>query len=319
MRWLGMSLGPRIQGGRSKTYVQAPPQLDSTMPLAPSLWALRVGALADRKINFAYPELISRNVVLRQPQWLTSYSVAEHYLEDETVQDYGYGMWVVFDFEQTEVEGVLGFPAFVNWGLFVDRPGSGRTKPRLLPPNIVTGKIAEHVWKDIQVSRDRGGTQIQTLRYYMFVGLNIGPEDEDIRNPNNFDEEDRNEMPGPINFTVGEFDAGQASLDRLTFLGVAHQPREAALWPRMFDGERPDTRHVALAQAQVFNNHSWDLWSQMWHAQLMPVADLEGWVAEFEEPGDGAPSMPWLDAERVEGVTDYLKAVAPMGESLLEH
>jgi hypothetical protein len=101
-------------------------------------------------------------------------------------------------------------------------------------------------------------------------------------------------------------------------LGVAYQPNAAALWPTGFDGNRPDNYQVAMAQAEVFNNHSWDLWTQMWHAQLTPIDNLDEWVDGMSETDDLA-AMPWVDLDVIGSIEDYLDAIAPLGDQLLEH
>ncbi|MEM6856216.1 MAG: hypothetical protein AAF593_17585, partial [Planctomycetota bacterium] len=173
----------------------------------------------------------------------------------------------------------------------------------LEPPGLA--KVAEHVWRDereevrrfkqvdpIQVegadeSDDEGkaakGADRPTFtrryyRYFVFAGIQVG-RGSAVRNPFNFDAEDRNTIAGPVNFPpevrglrrrLSPSDFGQT--DRgLIYMGVAYQPKTASFWSSRFDGDRPDHFQVGVAQSAVFNNHSWDLWTQMWHAQLTPI------------------------------------------------
>lgn len=318
IRGLAMSLGtasgyPTDQSG----YMRATPTVNPDRPLVPSQWARRVGFLADQKIAYAYPELSRGGRQNRQPQWITDYNTAEEIIDDPNVTDKGYGMWVVLDFEVTYENNIPSNATFIEWGLYRDES----SPPKTVPPNLSTNKLAEHIWKDQRIYQTAAGVETHTLRYYVWVGLNIGPEDDNIRNPNNFDEEDRNFMPGPINFTVGEFPFEQSSFDQLTYFGIAHQPKGATFWPSMFDADRPDQKMMATAQAVVFNNHSWDLWTQMWHAQLVPVSDYSTWIDELKDvgSGDGNLGLPWLSAEDQQAVTDFLEATAPMADYMMEH
>ena len=168
----------------------------------------------------------------------------------------------------------------------------------LEPPGLV--KITDHVWRDERLeSREppaplaEGSAVFSTwvrrsLRYYVFVGAQVG-EPAAVRNPFNFDAEDRNRIAGPINFptqldTTGRKVPGAFGReDRdLHFFGLAYQPNDAAFVSASFDGDRPDRHRVGIAQAQVFNNHSWDLWTQMWHAQLAPVDRYDAWLERLE-------------------------------------
>ncbi len=311
MRALGMQIGVGPQGVSSR-YFPAPPTFDEERPLAPSLWARRIAFIADRKINFAFPGAAS-NVTVYDPEWITDYDGARALEESGTVPIH-YGLYLVFTYLRESYGNQQGFPVLQEWGLA--RPDYDATQPPALE------KITEHVWRDERVENlvdDRGTpSQLQYTRYYVFVGVNVGRE-VGIRNPYNFDEEDKNLMPGPINFTPGEVTHEPADrAEYMSFLGIAHQSKAASFWSQAFDADRPDTELVALAQAEVFNNHSWDLWTQMWHAQLVPVRGYEGWVEQLGKPA-GLSQMPWLDEEQLGSVTTYLEAVAPLADVMLEH
>ncbi|MEL7088818.1 MAG: hypothetical protein AAGL98_10335, partial [Planctomycetota bacterium] len=198
---------------------------------------------------------------------------------------------LVFNYVRNEFAGDLTSatapPLIDSWGLLrVDRD-------LLEPPGLP--KVAEHVWKDEQITAQETFEGLpyrrRHLRYYVFVGVQVG-EPAAVRNPFNFDAEDRGRLAGPINFPP-EFDPrpGRGRLpndfgreDRsLTYLGIAYQPKQAPFSSRSFDGKRRDRFHVGIAQAEVFNNYSWDLWTQMWHAQLVPVDRYGDWMALMNE------------------------------------
>jgi hypothetical protein len=37
-----------------------------------------------------------------------------------------------------------------------------------------------------------------------------------------------------------------------------------------------------MAQVKVFNDASWDLWTQNWHAQLTPVTQWHDWYSQLQ-------------------------------------
>ena len=283
-------------------------------PLVPSLWARRVQFISDHKINDAFPGAASQRQVLA-PRWITNYDDALS-IQSEASADLAYGMFLVFDFSRDEYEGQnLGEPVLQEWGLLRRRAG-----PDVLRPT--EDKVADHIWRDQRVerTRDAGGTAYRrrTIRYYVFLAVNVG-EPVSIRNPYNFDSAVRNTLPGPVNFDQTQvLPSDESRRETLTYFGVAHQPKDASFWSSAFDRGRVDQKLVAVAQAEVFNNHSWDLWTQMWHAQLVPIDDFGGWMEQLADPPD-LGAMDWLDGDDVAEVVDYLDAVAPLADVMLEH
>ncbi|MEM9881914.1 MAG: Tad domain-containing protein [Planctomycetota bacterium] len=309
MRANAMSIGVSAGGIFSRYQEALADPLDAERhPLVPSLWARRLMFIADRKINGAFPGA-ETNRVVREPEWVTDYDGAVA-IQDAGEPTIAYGMYLLLTYTRDETEGVIpGEPLLDTWGLV--RP----TSNVLNPPGLA--KVADHIWRDDRVERIGPATQRRFIRYYVFLGVNVGPEAE-VRNPNNFTTLQRGEMPGPTSFPDEGFDDSEAiRRDRLTLLGVAHQPRRASFWPEGFDADRPDAYHVGVAQAEVFNNHSWDLWTQMWHAQLTPVTELGGWLDTLEDPED-LDQMRWMDEDELAEVTTYLRAVQPLMELMAD-
>jgi hypothetical protein len=90
------------------------------------------------------------------------------------------------------------------------------------------------------------------------------------------------------------------------YLGAARRPIEAEVWPRGFYPGNPSNAMVAVAQVKVFNNRSWDLWTQDWHAQLMPVEGWSDWVNRIK-PAD-ANAAAGIAPEAVEETQRYMSA-----------
>jgi len=148
---------------------------------------------------------------------------------------------------------------------------------------------------------------------FIFLAVNVGEEVE-VPNPHNFS--GRSELPAPTDLDHdsiphGEGDAdAPARLELLNFLAVARIDDTPVGWKSRFRGGKPYPHQVAVAQAHVFNNHSWDLWTQMWEAQLRPIRDVEGWIAKMDQ----SDSHDDLDSQDVEDLADYMRAVQKYGE-----
>ena len=64
---------------------------------------------------------------------------------------------------------------------------------------------------------------------------------------------------------------------------------------------------VALAQAEVFNNRSFDLWTQEWRVQLVPLTKWDDWVRKLElGVGDADEIGAEVNAEDVENIRQYM-------------
>lgn len=307
-----------------RTFYYAPRPtiaIDPSSPLAPSLWGDRVEFAANVKINRLFPGTANNNQIIYDPEWITNYSAAEA-IQDAGTPRIVYGLYLSMEFRRVKTSSVFPItytdPELVSWGL-------KRSESNPLAPPLNGGaalpKISDHVWREeLPESDDPGFNEgdEQYLIYQVWLGVNTGQE-VTIRNPYNLDEEERNAMPGPIDFMVDEFapDAEETQ-DALKLFGIAHQPKAASFWSEKFDDDRPDSTMVAVAQAQVFNNHSWDLWTAMWHAQLTPIERLDDWMETLEDP-QGLEQMPWLDEEDVAAVTAYLQATKPLMDLMLEN
>ena len=119
-------------------------------------------------------------------------------------------------------------------------------------------------------------------------------------------------MPRPIDGEIGR--PGSP----FTFLGLSKQPNAAPMWGQLFNTSAFDG-HVGIAQASVFNNHSWDLWTQMWHAQLEPVQEYERWVSLIEDQIGLASGYEDLSVGELEELNEYLRSLEALAPLLLSH
>lgn len=92
-----------------------------------------------------------------------------------------------------------------------------------------------------------------------------------------------------------------------SFLGVARRSDRAGVWPEQFWSRNPTGRMLAVAQAKLFNNRSWDLWTQNWQTQLTPVTRWDDWVNRLEaQKGQADVSNGLVSPEDLEEAWDYM-------------
>jgi hypothetical protein len=105
--------------------------------------------------------------------------------------------------------------------------------------------------------------------------------------------------------SLPDADAGYRR-EMFTYLGVARRNLSANHWPQKFS---PTVKGLstALAQAKVFNNRSWDLWTQDWQVQLMPAGGFDDWRQRVATgQADLAQLKNTLDDRDVQSLLDFL-------------
>ncbi|MEX2672998.1 MAG: pilus assembly protein TadG-related protein [Phycisphaeraceae bacterium] len=144
--------------------------------------------------------------------------------------------------------------------------------------------------------------------HVVFAGVNVG-EEAGIRDP--FAGLGR-DAPAPMRLNTERAGHDDADGRRryLSVLAVVRRESEAAIWGERFIGGGPTGDMLAIAQARVFNHHSWDLWTQSWRAELEAVHDLHQWVADMR--GLTTPGEP-------QRVYEHLQAVEPLAPLILSH
>ena len=154
--------------------------------------------------------------------------------------------------------------------------------------------------------------------WYVWGGLEIRNEVE-VSNP--LAGADFENLPAPILLDTqgGDYDDANGDADAgvrrelFTFLAVAKQGDEAPIWPNKFNSPNPAGATVATAQAKLFNNSSWDLWTQDWQVQLTPVSQWADWVKRIRTGIDEdlksktKQSSPELREQDAEFIYDYMK------------
>ena len=124
--------------------------------------------------------------------------------------------------------------------------------------------------------------------YFIFGGVDTGGE-ATILNPANWDS---NDVPPAPMVMDGSDDGGAgiegeyysddpdtgARREYFAYFSIVRSGTKSAVWGKKFQLSNPTGSIYTVAQAKIFNNSSWDLWTQDWQVQLTPVRDWGDWV-----------------------------------------
>lgn len=148
---------------------------------------------------------------------------------------------------------------------------------------------------------------------YLWGGLNQTDELAKIENPNNWTGSAT--PPGPLDLDASvalpPVAGNLGPQSPWNFFAFAASPNNSQAWPAKFYSSNYK-RHAGLAQATVFNNHSWDLWTQMWHAQLTPIDNYDGWLTQLQQTSNQAGGDDQVNTAELEKFIPYLESIRPM-------
>lgn len=286
-----------------------------------SWFADRAQAYARSKMNALFPP--TQAPTIADALWINDYdTVQARKNQGRNV----FEMFIYLEFSSVPVDATghaLQTPVMTDWGFFPFELPAGFNPLGGADPDAPNApvKVADHVWRMERIlftTDDATGdrTVYRQFAYLVWCAGNLGNEMR-VRNPNPPDTAD-DALPAPIDLIHAdmEFNDPEAKDAHLRFFAAADQSAQAALWPALFDAKRPAQRVTATAAAEVFNNHSWDLWTQMWHAKLSPVGDLDPWLDLMQKTGSATETSPWLDPDEVGETYRYLRTVAPLLETI---
>ncbi len=205
-------------------------------------------------------------------------SIASDNLGDPVTKDYG--GWVSPE--------ALKSKAFGGSALQVKGP----TQVGVLPMWRFTAEGKEQIINPDGTLKDE--RPVYFTWYFIFGGVDTGGEAE-ISNPANWDSHD--EPPAPMIMDYTEDDTGSGPdpdyydddpdvgvrREHFAYLSVVRTGTHSAAWSQKFKLSNPTNSIYTVAQAKIFNNSSWDLWTQDWQVQLSPVKDWGDWTARLDE------------------------------------
>ena len=130
--------------------------------------------------------------------------------------------------------------------------------------------------------------------YFIFGGVDTGGEVE-ITNPANWDSYDEPPAPMVMNYTRDDTGTGPdpayydddpevgVRREHFAYFSIARTDTKSAVWGKKFKLSNPTNSIYTVAQAKIFNNSSWDLWTQDWQIQLTRVRDWDDWTLRLGE------------------------------------
>ena len=308
--------------------------------------------IAGIKLNYMFPasgigeETITQEI--HYPVWVPSYPEAKRIGEDPD-NHVAYTMYYLVEIASKYPEG---HPGFMTRGTFRSNgeyPIAMWTQGWNDPNNWNLPMVSNYVWRDsysyettmdhelgIREERVPPGDPagqvvwhpVYMYAWYIFGGIDIGGMVE-ISNPANWDRYD--DVPAPFLLDTSEGDYGGDDPDvgwrrqRFMFLGVARKRTEAPVWRQRFTHVSPIRGMITVAQAKLFNNKSFDLWTQDWRAQLapvtklLPVTDPVSWTTRLEQGVGDAGAVDSVDPEEVETAYQYLSSLDPDMARLYMH
>lgn len=276
---------------------------------------------------------------IHYPQWVTDYPTCKQIAEDDNNRVTS-TMYYLFEIASKYPEGS---PGYLTQGTFRTNghyPIAMWINGWKDPNDLGLPLVSNWVWRDTYVyettqdnqlgiprETDANGDEIWQPVYmnawYIFGGIDIGGEVE-VSNPCNWDRFDRLPVPFLLDTARGEYsgddpDAGFRR-DSFMYLGIARKGSEAPVWPQRFSNVNPLEGMLTVAQAKVFNNKSWGLWTQDWRAQLAPVTEWQDWISRLEDGIGEAGNSDVVDTAEVETAYQYLSALnADLAALYLSH
>ena len=253
-----------------------------------------------------------------------------------------------FGYDQSVTPVFTGFGGWLDMDTLVGganpNPQPGRPAP------AVWTRLGNYVWKETATGTSTSFPQIGIIQkldgqgnpipqplyfveFRIFGGLDVGPM-VDVSDPCNGLESTIAAQVLPLKLDVSQGDCADpnapglelgadqgARRTKFTFLGVAQHGASSSFWPNQFPPANPSGNMVAVAQAELFNNSSWDLWTQDWRAQMVPVSQWDDWTAQMDAgAGDASATNGLLQPNEVTDVSTYLKRLnSQMTQAYINH
>lgn len=263
------------------------------------------------------------------PEWITSFSAAIDRAENDEDSIHQTMFYLVEIASKHPPDSA----AWLTPGTFRtngERPIAIWSSDWVDPREWSVPKVADHIWRDegyyyttmdheidIDLKLDADGEpiwqEVYLTSFWIWGGIDVG-EDVPVRNPSNYDSDEDLPYPLVMDTSEGDYDPRELNPDagirrtHFSYLGVAEDTDRAVLWRGRFKGVNPAEAIYAVAQAEVFNNKSWDLWTQDWQVRLKPVVGWEDWMDRMDA---GAPDAPAevLSVEDIDRAWEYLSTI----------
>lgn len=315
--------------------------IDHTGQLPDTFFYSYLNTLAKDKSGYMFtfnPQLKS----IHYPKWITSYDEARSIAAADRSR-IRYTMLYCVEIVSTAPENGPGWMSAGTYRTNSDRPRATWWRRWKDPAGLE--QVADYVWKDTweyetnydpeigidwQGPADGEGVyrKVYVVDYYVWGGIDVG-ENVEVTNPCNYT--DDADLPAPVllDAAEGDYDPGAAPFqytagnppppdpdagwrgDRFSFLGVAVRAASSEVWPRKFGSVNPIGSSVALAEVKVYNNRSWDLWTQDWQASLTPTRNWSNWMERLQTGVADVGLTQLLNSADVQEIYEYLDKIPP--------
>jgi hypothetical protein len=171
--------------------------------------------------------------------------------------------------------------------------------------------------------------KVYVMEYAMFGAIDVGGERQ-VSNPFNWSDSEFDDLPAPILINTEDYedyDSDNPDVNlgvrrsNFAFLAVSKRANDSPFWPQKFKGANPTHATTTLAQAKVFNNTSWGLWTQEWQVQLTPVNRWAQWTQQIQSDMSLTPmTRGAVRSTDLDQILEYMRALPPeMAEKFIEH
>jgi hypothetical protein len=278
------------------------------------------------------------------PQWIIDYPTAKQTASDPAVRVYR-TMYYVFETRSRYPQDSGSYHSAGSFKTNGPAPIATWYRGWQNPEKWNIKKIANWIWEDdwsyettedvdigiVKQMEADGKTpvwqKVYMISQFVWGGIDVGGN-VDVRNPADFT--DRTDLPAPIlmdTVTYGDYDMSQPNHDLgvrrdvFTYLGVAMEGNKPVVWPQRFGSGNPYPHVMGLAQAEIFNTTSWDLWTQDWKAKMVPLSQWDDWMDRLDKGvGQAGDTDGHVDGDVVREVQQYLKAFnADMAKQMMQH
>ena len=294
--------------------------------------------IADAKLRYMFSGVNPPLEKIHYPTWKTDLAEARAIGEDPAKQvtktryNYVEAIYRIDGTSRTIISDNLSNPVtreFNKWMAPENlRSAAFSSNPRVSQPTQVgTLPIWKFTAEGVQRRYSPDGEMIEEWPiefewYFIFGGIDVGT-DVDISNPCNWDALDQLPRPWVLDdravqaytpdpdFVDERREESREQFsprrERFAFLGVARKKTSAPFWPAKFSSGNPLESTVAVSQAKLLNNQSWDLWTQDWQAQLTSVRGWSQWVDWLDAGIDDVRfTNGMVDAGELERIRDYV-------------
>jgi len=288
-------------------------------------------SLAEMKMEYMFGPVNPSLRRIHFPQWRTDYEQARQLAARADVRVSRTMVYLV-EIASRVPENAPGWLSPGSYRTNGDRPIALWIDGWSDPGDWSLPRVANYIWKDqyhYEVTEDRqlGITprvgadgrpmwqNVYMVAWYIFGGIDVGG-DVEVVNPANWDPHDEPPVPILLDTSEGDYDPAAPDADNdyrrkyFSFLGIAAKSNAAATWRQRFRTRNPLGSMLAVAQAKVLNNKSFDLWTQDWQVQLTPVEQWSDWVDRLERGADDAAETRGLvNQGDVERIHKYMQAL----------